>query len=242
MIPTRSNPEVLIVDDELQIRSVLRHTLESDGYSVREAENGRLALGEIALRSPDVILLDLGLPDRSGEEVLRSLRHFCLAPVLVMTVTNEEDSKITMLDHGADDYMTKPFGTRELLARLRVLLRRSGGAASPSRVTIGPLTVDLAHRQVLVQGRNIPLTVTEYALLQLLVVNRDRVVTHREMLRAVWGPKAESQTHYLRTYMMRLRRKLGGEISDGGYLQTESGVGYRLSSDPDPSGNLVKGA
>jgi two-component system KDP operon response regulator KdpE len=232
MTDSPATHDVLIIDDELQIRSVLRSTLETDGYTVREAENGRLALGEIALRAPDLILLDLGLPDRPGEEILRALRQFCTAPVLVITVSDKEDTKIALLDCGADDYMTKPFGTRELLARLRALQRRTVGTPGPTRITIGPLVIDLAHRQVLISGRNVYLTATEYSLLRILVVNRDRVVTHREVLREIWGPNSESQTHYLRTYMMRLRRKLGDALTEGGYLQTESGVGYRLVTDP----------
>ena len=228
-----SRPDVLVVDDEVQIRSVLRYALEESGFSVRDAETGRAALGEIALKRPELIILDIGLPDRPGPEVLKALREFCASPVLVLSVQNNEDSKIEMLDFGADDYLTKPFGTREVLARLRALLRRKPIDQRPVRYTFGTFDIDLASRSVKRSGKLISLTVTEFALLQLLVTHHDRVMTHKEILTEVWGPRSTYQTHYLRMYMMRLRRKLGDDSVVAAHFQTESGVGYRFVSEPE---------
>lgn len=228
--------DILVIDDEAQIRRMLCYILEEAGYGVREAETGRVALGEIALRVPDLIILDLGLPDTSGTEVLRALRPLCSAPVLILSVLGQEQSKIAALDAGADDYLTKPFAGGELLARLRALLRRVGTAAVPeASFRIGPIEVDLARRRVLRDGHPIKLTAMEYALLRLMVSNRDKVLTHRQILRELWGPQAERHTNYLRVYMMRLRRKLGEEVDSAGHFQTEAGVGYRFVSDPTPA-------
>jgi two-component system KDP operon response regulator KdpE len=229
-------PDILVVDDEAQIRRLLRYTLEEAGYAVREAENGRIALGEIALQAPKLVILDLGLPDTAGVDVLRALRPLCLAPVLILTVLAHETGKIEALDAGADDYLTKPFGGGELLARLRALLRRVQSAPIADRTfRFGPIQVDLERSRITREGKPVKLTAIEYGLLRLLVMNRDKVLTHRHILRELWGPQAIKHTNYLRIYMMRLRRKLGEEVDSAGHFQTESGVGYRFVSDPTPA-------
>ncbi|HZZ58820.1 MAG TPA: response regulator transcription factor [Opitutaceae bacterium] len=227
---------LLVVDDEEALLAVMRVTLEAAGYRVREATQGRAALGEVALSSPDAIILDLKLPDLSGVEVLRALRSICRTPVLVLSVLKDEATKVAALDAGADDYITKPFGREELLARLRTLLRRANAVASDRPLRFGPLEVDLATQWVGRQGRQIKLSATEFQLLRLLVVNADRIVTHRTILAELWGPRAEGRVHYVRTYMAKLRLKLGEEFDAAGYLQSESGIGYRLVSRPGEAG------
>jgi two-component system KDP operon response regulator KdpE len=224
-------PEVLVVDDDVQIRRLLRLTLEGAGYTVREADTGRGGLAELAGRMPNAVILELALPDLPGLEVLRQLREWSPVPVLILSAFSQESSKIAGLDAGADDYLTKPFGGGELLARLRAMLRRNRPAEETSLHRFGPIEVDLARRRVTRAGQVVKLTVKEYALLQLLVSHRDRVVTHRQILRSLWGAKAEMQTHYLRVFMMRLRQKLEEEPDAPRYLQTETGVGYRLVSE-----------
>jgi two-component system KDP operon response regulator KdpE len=223
-----SRPEVLVVDDEIQIRRSLRLTLESAGYRVAEAETGNLGLSGAAAKPPDGVVLDLGLPDLDGLTVLRRLREWSKVPVLVLTVRDAEDDKIAALDAGADDYLTKPFSSRELLARLRAVLRRVQPAPESALVSFGEIEIDLAARQVRRGGAEVKLTGKEYALLRLLVQHRGRVVTHREILRQVWGPQAEESTHYLRVQMTHLRKKLESEPQQPRHLRTESGIGYRL--------------
>ena len=224
---------ILLVDDEAPLRRPLRHKLEAAGYAVREAESGSQAMTEFARQTPDLVILDFGVRDSSGTEVLRGMRALHAAPVMVLSEWGEETSKVAALDAGADDYLTKPFGEAELLARLRALLRRVR-PAEPARgkYRFGPIELDLAHRRVLRAGKPIKLTATEYSLLRLLVLNRDNVLTHRQILRELWGPQAEGYVHYLRTYMMRLRRKFGEEVNAAGYFQTESSIGYRFVSEP----------
>ena len=217
---------VLVIDDEPPIRRLLRLTLEPQDYRVYEAEAGQLGLQEAAARRPDVIVLDLGLPDMDGFAVLKRLREWSQTPVLVLTVRDREDDKVAALDAGADDYLTKPFGNAELLARLRAIQRRTPTAQEPVFVN-GKLTVDLAARIVRVQDREIHLTSTEYALLRELVQHAGKVVTHKQLLRSVWGPNAEEQYQYLRVYTTHLRKKLETE-STGKLIQTEPGIGYRL--------------
>jgi len=224
--------EVLIIDDEIQIRRLLRLTLEDAGYAVREAETGQAGLQEVAREAPDAVILDLGLPDVPGVEVLARLRLRSAIPVLILSVFGQEGSKIAGLDAGADDYLTKPFGDGELLARLRALLRRIKPAVASNTFGFGAIEVDLERRRVTKDGRVVKLTSMEYALLQLFITHRDKALTHRQILRELWGPKAEGQTHYLRTYMMRLRRKLEDEVDAPRYFQTESGIGYRFMSEP----------
>jgi two-component system, OmpR family, KDP operon response regulator KdpE len=214
---------VLIIDDEPPIRRLLRLTLEPAGYKVCEAETGQLGLQEAAAKRPDAIILDLGLPDMDGLTALKRLREWSPTPVLVLTVRNQEADKVAALDGGADDYLTKPFGTEELLARLRAIQRRAPEAQEPVFVS-GDLAVDLAARVVRVQDKEVHLTATEYALLHELVRHAGKVVTHRQLLRAVWGAKAEEQSQYLRVYITHLRKKLGIDK----LIKTEAGIGYRL--------------
>ena len=231
MSADRAKPELLVIDDEVQIRRLLRLTLEDAGYQVREAETGRAALGEIQRDMPDAVILDLGLPDLTGVDVLNALRQTSALPVLVLSVFGQESSKVAALDAGADDYLTKPFGSGELLARLRVLLRRAQTPEEAEVIKFGGVEVDLRRRVVTRNGADVRLTAKEYALLRLLLVHRDKVITHRQVLREVWGPKAEDQTHYLRVYMARLRQKLEDDPNQPKHFRTESGIGYRFCSE-----------
>ena len=224
-------PDILVIDDELQIRRLLRVTIEGAGYRVREAATGALGLNEAAVRRPDAVILDLGLPDADGLDVLRRLREWSGLPVLILSVRGEEAQKIAALDAGADDYLTKPFGGGELLARLRVLLRRAQPAGEVSIATFGDVEVDYTKRTVTRAGEEVHLTVKEYALLRLLLQHRGKVVTHRQLLRDLWGEKAEDQTHYLRVYMTHLRQKLEPDPSRPRHLKTESGIGYRFTAE-----------
>jgi two-component system, OmpR family, KDP operon response regulator KdpE len=231
MSGTETKADILVIDDEVQIRRLLRLTLESAGYHVREAETGALGLNEAAVRRPDMVVLDLSLPDQNGLEVLRRLREWSQIPVLVLSVRGEESDKISILDAGADDYLTKPFGGGELLARIRVLLRRAQPATEASIVRFGDVEVDFTRRAVTKAGLEVRLTAREYALLRLLLQHRGKVLIHRQILRELWGPQAEGQTHYLRVYMAHLRQKLESEPNRPKYLKTESGIGYRLTAE-----------
>lgn len=218
----------LIIDDEKQIRRLLRLALENAGLQVHEAENGHDGLMEIVQRRPDVILLDLGLPDMEGVEVLRRLREWSRVPVLILSVRDDADEKVAALDAGADDYVTKPFNTAELLARLRVVQRRTLAESGSPVFESGSLRVDFAARSVSLKGAEIKLTPTEYSLLRVLVQHAGKVVTHRHLLRTVWGDKAESQAQYLRVYVTHLRKKLQSAPDAASLIKTEVGVGYRL--------------
>lgn len=220
---------VLIVDDEVQIRRLLRVTLEANGYRVLEAANGQDGLAEAAQRNPDVIILDLGLPGMDGLTMLKRLREWSRAPVLVLSVQEGDEDKVSALDNGADDYLTKPFSTAELLARLRVLQRHAQPEAANAVFHTGNLEVDLAARLVTVKGQEVKLTPTEYSFLRLLVRNAGKVVTHRQILKEVWGPAYGGQTHYLRVYVAHLREKLEADPARPELLLTEPGVGYRLA-------------
>lgn len=221
---------VLIIDDEAQIRRLLRVTLEAAGYAVHEAATGKEGLVEAAHRRPDIIILDLGLPDADGQEILRRIREWSEAPVIVLSVREGEDDKVAALDGGADDFVTKPFSTAELLARLRAAQRRSKPVEDNAVFISGPLQVDLANRKITVRGQDVKMTPTEYSLLRLLVRNAGKVVTHRQILKEVWGPTYGDQTHYLRVYMAHLREKIEADSSRPELLLTEPGVGYRLAS------------
>ena len=217
---------VLIIDDEAPIRRMLRTMLEPERYRVCEAETGQLGLQQAVSQRPDVILLDLGLPDMDGLTVLKRLREWSQTPVLVLSVRDREQDKVAALDNGADDYVTKPFGSAELLARLRVLKRHAPHAEEPVFAD-GDLTVDLSSRIVKVKNKEVSLTATEYALLRALVQHAGKVVTHKQLLRSVWGPNAENQSQYLRVYITHLRKKIEPDAKHK-RIKTEPGVGYRL--------------
>jgi two-component system KDP operon response regulator KdpE len=228
---TDSSPTILVVDDETQIRRLLRITLEGAGYRVIEAENGKMGLTQAATGSPDCVVLDMKMPDLMGVEVLRRIREWSSMPVLMLSVQGREADKIEALDAGADDYLTKPFGSGELLARLRVLLRRARSPEEESIATVGALQVDFANRIVRKAGEEVHLTVKEYALLKALILHRGRVVTHRQLLRDIWGPNHEEDTHYLRVHITHLRKKIGDGEAGAEYIRTEPGVGYRFAEE-----------
>lgn len=219
---------VLIVDDEPQIRRLLTITLEANGYRVLSAVSGREGLVLAAQHKPALVLLDIGLPDLSGQEVLRQLREWSNVPVIVLSVLDDEKGKVAALDAGADDYVTKPFNTDELLARLRVALRRSSGKEEESVFQTKNLVVDFTARRVTVAGKEVKLTKTEYDLLRLLARHAGKVITHRQILREVWGPNHEEDTHYLRVYITHLRNKIEANPETPELISTELGVGYRF--------------
>jgi len=221
-------PLVLVIDDEVQMRRLLRRTLEGGGYRYCEAENGESGLLEAVQKKPDAFILDLGLPDLDGIEVLKRLREWSKAPVLILSVRDDEKQKVRALDGGADDYVTKPFGQEELLARLRVILRHSPEKADLPVFQNGKLTVDFAERRVLVGGKEVKLTGIEYGLLKLFVQHAGKVLTHRQILREIWGPNSEERTHYLRVYITHLRQKIEPDPNNPKHIKTESGVGYRF--------------
>jgi len=221
----------LIIDDEVQIRRLLRVVLEGENYQVHEAETGQKGLMEIASRRPAIILLDLGLPDLDGLEVLKRLREWSEAPVLVLSVRDDEAEKVAALDAGAEDYVTKPFSTPELLARLRAAQRKTRPEEEISVFKSGDLIVDLTARVVTRAGHEIKLTATEYALLRLFVRHAGRVLTHRQILREIWGPKSEEHRQYLRVYVTHLRQKIEADSTRPRLIKTEPGIGYRFESD-----------
>jgi two-component system KDP operon response regulator KdpE len=223
-------PVALIIDDEVQIRRLLRIALESKNYQVHEAENGQQGLIEIANRKPAVILLDLGLPDMDGLEVLKRLREWSEVPVVVLTVRDDEQEKVAALDAGAEDYVTKPFSTPELLARLRVAQRKTRPAEEISVFRNGDLVVDLTSHVVTRADQEIKLTATEYALLRLFVRHPGRVLTHRYILREIWGPKSEEHRQYLRVYVTHLRQKIEPNPTNPSLIRTEPGIGYRFGA------------
>jgi two-component system KDP operon response regulator KdpE len=225
-------PSALVIDDELQIRRLLRVCLEANGYRVLEAATGQEGITEAAQRTPDVVILDLGLPDMDGVAVLKRLREWSKVPVIVLSVRDREDDKIAALDNGADDYVTKPFGTGELLARLRVAERHALPSAESALFRAGGLEVDLTARVVKLKGQEVKLTATEYSLLRLFVRHAGKVLTHNQILKEVWGPNSVEQTHYLRVYIAHLREKLEADASKPRLIVTEPGVGYRMMTEP----------
>jgi two-component system KDP operon response regulator KdpE len=228
-------PLVLVVEDELPIRRFLRASLAAEGYRVEEADTGEKALKMAARQAPDIVLLDLGLPDLDGREVLRRLREWLSVPVVILSARDQEAEKVAALDAGADDYLTKPFGTAELLARLRVALRHTARVAGDPEATTfesGDLKVDLAARRVFAKGAEVRLTPLEYKLLATLVRHAGKVMTHRLLLKEVWG-LVQQEPHHLRVFMASLRRKIEAEPARPRHLLTEQGVGYRLCS-PGP--------
>jgi len=228
------DPVVVVIEDEPQIRKFLRATLEGQGYRLFEATTGADGVVEVGSRQPDVVIIDLGLPDMDGLDVIRRVREWTDVPVIVLSARGQERDKVTALDAGADDYVSKPFGAGELLARIRVALRHTAGASHESDdavFKVGDLQVDLLRRQVLVGDKEIHLTPIEYKLLTMLVRHAGKVVTHQQLLREVWGPAHTEQAHYARVYMAHLRHKLEAEPARPRYLLTEPGVGYRLASE-----------
>jgi len=221
---------ILVVDDEAQIRKFLRISLFAHGYAVIEAARGEDALHKLAEETPDLVVLDLGLPDMDGQEVIRRMREWSTVPILVLSVRADEAGKVRALDNGANDYVTKPFGIAELVARARVLLRgREAPSAEEAGYDRGGLTVDYAARRVVVDGREVRLTRKEFDLLRLLTHDVGKVLTHEALLRAVWGDACAGQTHYLRVHIGHLRQKLGDDPNAPRFVHTEPGVGYRLS-------------
>ncbi len=225
-------PRLLVVDDEKAIQRFLKTALNPDEFSVHFAGTGKEALATAAGLRPDLIILDLGLPDMDGVEVLRRLREWTKTPVIILSVRDREDEKVTALDSGADDYVTKPFGTGELLARIRVALRRSIQESPAPVYRAEGLEVDLENRRVIVRGEEVQLTPTEYDLLRLLVTHAGKVLTHNQIIREVWGPTYLEQPHLLRVNISNLRRKIEAEPTRPRYLLTELGVGYRFKMAP----------
>lgn len=219
---------VLIVDDEPAIRRFLRTVLSAHGYTIFDAKTGQEALDQVVAERPDVVVLDLGLPDMDGVEVTRLLRKWSRVPIVILSVRGGEADKIAGLDAGADDYLTKPFGSGELLARMRAALRRAAPNPIQPVFTSGELQVDLTKRRLLVSGQEVQLTPTEYDLLRVLVMNADKVVTHHQLLREVWGMGYDEELHMLRVNMSNLRRKIEPDTTPPRYIITEPGVGYRL--------------
>lgn len=224
-----STARILIIEDEPQIRKFLRVALEANAMQVVEAATGREGLAKAATVTPDLVILDLGLPDMDGKEVVRQIREWSQTPVLVLSVRDSEVEKVAALDLGANDYVVKPFGINELLARLRVLLRmREAGTKDEPELEFGPLTVDLAGRSVTLHGNPLDLTRKEFDLLALLARHAGRLLTHRQILRQVWGPAHEADIQYLRVFIGRLRQKLGDDPATPSYILNEPGVGYRF--------------
>ena len=227
-MPSPLKSTALVIDDELQMRRLLRVCLEANGYRVLEAATGMEGIAEAAQHPPDVVILDLGLPDMEGVAVLKRLREWSRVPVVVLSVRDREEDKIAALDNGADDYVTKPFSSGELLARLRVAQRHAAPSSETTVFRSCQLEVDLAARVVKLKNKEVKLTVTEYSLLRLFVQHAGKVLTHRQILRDVWGPNYVEQTHYLRVYLAHLREKLEANPAQPELLITEPGVGYRL--------------
>jgi two-component system KDP operon response regulator KdpE len=219
---------VLVVDDEPAIRRFLRVSLTAHGYKVFEAATGQEALSAVTTHRPDMVILDLGLPDMGGVDVTRMLREWTPIPIIILSVREREADKVTALDAGADDYLTKPFGMGELLARMRVAARRVAQSTVEPIFTTGNLMVDLAHHLVTIAGREVQLTPTEYDLLRVLVNHAGKVLTHHQLLREVWGMGYEQETHMLRVNISNLRRKIEPDPARPQYVLTEPGVGYRL--------------
>jgi two-component system KDP operon response regulator KdpE len=227
-------PLILVIEDEEAIRRFLRASLATDSYRLVEAASGEQGIRLAAQQPPDLVILDLGLPDVDGQEVLRQLREWLQAPVIVLSARTQEREKIAALDHGADDYLTKPFAVGELLARIRVALRHSARVndePGQSVFAVGDLRVDLARRQVVVRDETVHLTPIEYRLLTTLIKSAGKVLTHRYLLKEAWGPGDVHETHYLRVYMNQLRHKLEADPHRPRYLLTEPGIGYRLADE-----------
>lgn len=227
-----NNHHILIIEDELPIRRFLKASLSDEGYRITEATSAKEGLRFASSQPPDMIILDLGLPDMDGQEVLQRLREWCSAPIIVLSARDQEQQKIAALDHGADDYVTKPFGVGELLARIRTAMRHSLRSGTESTVfTTGDLKVDLSARMVYRKGEEVHLTPLEYKLLVTMIRHVGKVLTHRFLLREVWGPQDSQENHYLRVFVASLRRKLETDSTRPRHILTEQGVGYRFATD-----------
>jgi two-component system KDP operon response regulator KdpE len=221
---------ILVIDDEPEIRRMLTVSLSAHGFVVADASSGKEGLNQILIFHPDLVILDLGLPDADGMEIIKLLREWTQVPVIILSVRERESDKIAALDGGADDYLTKPFSMGELVARARVALRRAAKAGDEPVLAFGDLTVDLARRMVLLKKEEVKLTPTEYEILKYLALHAGRVITHRQLLKSVWGPNYQEETHYLRVYIRQLRRKIEANPAQPRYITTEPGVGYRFIS------------
>jgi two-component system KDP operon response regulator KdpE len=221
-------PAVLIIDDEIQIQRFLRLGLEPHSYTVSEAQSGEEGIRLAASLRPDLVILDLSLPDMDGLDVLKNIRTWSQVPIIVLSVRNSEHDKVELLDAGANDYITKPFGMSELLARMRSAIRHSLPDSTDGVFTTGNLSIDFLHRKVTLKENEIKLTPTEYSLLSILARHAGKVITHSQIHREIWGPKAQPDESYLRVYVLQLRRKIEEDPSNPKLLITESGIGYRL--------------
>lgn len=223
-----NKPSILIIDDEPQIRKLLSIVLESNGYKIVTASTGQDGIAMAASGSPDLILLDIGLPDKNGFDVLSELRQWFVKPVMIISVQNHEEDIVRALDLGADDYITKPFRTGELLARIRTSIRRESKSNGSSKIVSGPFTIDLQARTIFSEGGYLKLTATEYNLLSLFIRNEGKVLTHGYVLKEIWGTAYQSETQYLRVFVGQLRKKIEKNPNQPKYILTESGVGYRF--------------
>ena len=223
-----NGPRILVIDDETQIRRFLRVALTSHGYVVKDVGTGKEGLDAVVMFSPDLVILDLGLPDIDGLDVVRQLRGWSKVPVIILSVKEQETDKITALDSGADDYVTKPFAMGELLARIRAAMLHIVGVGEQPVLQFEELSIDLVHRRISIDDNEIKLTLTEYEIVRNLAINAGKVMTHRSLLRMVWGPSCEKEVQYLRVYIGQIRRKLERDPSRPRHIITEPGVGYRL--------------
>jgi two-component system KDP operon response regulator KdpE len=226
-----SKPKILIIDDEPQIRKLLKISLEANNFDTIEAENGKLGIQLAASHSPDLILLDLNLPDEDGLTILKNIKEWSTVQVIILSVRNSENDKIHLLDSGADDYITKPFHTGELLARIRVALRHRDVVHDTPIETIGDLEINYSSRTVKKAGKSVNLTSTEYSILKLLTTNKDKVLTHKQILENIWGNPFSDETQYLRVFIGQIRKKIEADPAKSVYLKTISGVGYLFSSE-----------
>jgi two-component system KDP operon response regulator KdpE len=226
------NQRILVVDDEPQIRKFLRISLTAQGYDVLEAPGGEDGISKCATDQPNLVILDLGLPDLDGQQVINRIREWSNVPIIVLSVRASDGEKVNALDSGANDYVTKPFSIKELLARIRVAMRTGlQGEGGTPELVVGELVVDVPRHKVFVGGEHIRLTRKEFELLKMLAQNAGRIVTHRQILRELWGPAHEADVHYLRIYIGHLRQKLGDDSANPQYIESEPGVGYRLIMD-----------